>query len=179
MRAIIFDTETTGLLKHESARLDEQPRIIEIGAIKVDLDSGEIIDQLDQLLNPEMVISPEITKITSITNEMLVGQPTFADFYDKLVQFFDGTDVLICHNASFDTGMLKVEVKRLKRDFPFPKRVLCTVEQYHHEFGHRPKLTQLYEKKVGKPLMQKHRAVGDCEALYEALSADGFFKCIN
>ena len=179
MRAIIFDTETTGLLKHESARLDEQPRIIEIGAIKVDLDSGEIIEKLDQLINPEMVISPEITKITSITNEMLVGKPTFADFYDKLVQFFKDADVLICHNAAFDTGMLKVELKRLKRDFPLPKRVLCTVEQYHHEFGHRPKLTQLYEKKCGKPLMQKHRAVGDCEALYEALSADGFFKCIN
>lgn len=47
--AIVFDTETTGLLKPESAPLSEQPQIIEFAGIKVDFDTLEEIDRLEFL----------------------------------------------------------------------------------------------------------------------------------
>ena len=65
MIAIIFDTETTGLLLPSSAPLEKQPRIIELGALKVD--ANGVLDELNQLLDPEQTITAEITKITGIT----------------------------------------------------------------------------------------------------------------
>ncbi|MCQ2555053.1 MAG: 3'-5' exonuclease, partial [Clostridia bacterium] len=62
-----FDTETTGL----SA---EKERVIEIGAVK--FNKNGIIEKFGTLINPEKYISPQITQITNITNQMLDGQPT-------------------------------------------------------------------------------------------------------
>lgn len=176
MKAIIFDTETTGLLLPSSAPLEKQPRIIELGAILVSTETG-IIGELTQLINPEMEISAEITKITGITNEDLVGKPTFKEYLPTLRAFFDGADMLICHNAPFDSGMLRNDLKRAGcDDFPWPAETICTAQEYTPVVGKRPRLLQLYEIIMGKPLAQTHRALDDAMAVYEILDKDKFFS---
>lgn len=176
MKAIIFDTETTGLLLPSSATLEKQPRIIELGAILVSTETG-IIGELTQLINPEMEISAEITKITGITNEDLVGKPTFKEYLPTLRAFFDGADMLICHNAPFDSGMLRNDLKRAGcDDFPWPAETICTAQEYTPVVGKRPRLLQLYEIIMGKPLAQTHRALDDAMAVYEILDKDKFFS---
>ena len=176
MKAIIFDTETTGLLLPSSAPLEKQPRIIELGAILVSTETG-IIGELTQLINPEMEISAEITKITGITNEDLVGKPTFKEYLPTLRAFFDGADMLICHNAPFDSGMLRNDLKRAGcDDFPWPAETICTAQEYTPVVGKRPRLLQLYEIIMGKPLAQTHRALEDAMAVYEILDKDKFFS---
>jgi len=177
MKAIIFDTETTDLTLPSLAPLDKQPRIIEVGAIVVD-ETG-IIAELSQLINPGMDIAEKITKITGITNADLVDQPTFAEVLPQLRDFFTGSDLLICHNAPFDSALLRYELERLAcEDFPWPSETICTVQEYLPLFGHRPKLTELYETVLLRPLAQTHRALDDVKALYEVLVADKFFQQI-
>ena len=61
--ALIFDLETTGLSLPNLARIEQQPRIIELGAVMVD-GTGKVYAELSELINPGGPISDEITKIT-------------------------------------------------------------------------------------------------------------------
>lgn len=177
MRSIIFDTETTGLPLPVVAPLDKQPRIIEFGMIVVD--GEEIHSEYNWLVNPGQTITEEITKITGITNEDLVGQPSFGEIFDMIADVFSNADACIAHNAPFDTKLVNFEARRLEREFPWPKNVICTVQEYTPTFGRRPKLIDLYEHVLKEPLAQTHRASDDALALYKALKADGFFSIIG
>lgn len=174
MRAIILDTETTGLLV-PGAPLDQQPKIIEL-AILVTRD-GEIIDRFEWLFNPGHPLDPQITKITGLTDADLAGKLGFEPFHKSVAFVLVGADVIVAHNAPFDMGMLTNEFKRCGVDpLPISATVECTVQNYYHLFGRRPRLTELYEKILGKPLAQTHRAMDDCRALYEILVKDNFFN---
>lgn len=173
MRAIILDTETTGLLV-PGAPLEQQPRIIELAMLV--LRDAEIVDRFEWLFNPGHPLDPQITKITGLTDADLADKPTF-EMRQKAVQFvLMGADLIVAHNAPFDMGMLTNDFLRCGvAPLPIRGTVECTVQNYMHLFGRRPRLTELYEKIVGKPLQQTHRAMGDCLALYEILVKDGFF----
>lgn len=64
---VVVDLETTGLDVNAGA----MP--IEIGAVRVT--DGQRADTFDTLINPGMVIPWEVTRLTGITNRMLLGQP--------------------------------------------------------------------------------------------------------
>ena len=177
MKAIILDTETTGLLK-TGAPLEQQPQIIEIGAML--LVDGKFVNELDQLLNPGCQLPAIITKITGIKDEDLIDKPTFEEFLPKLIEFFNDSDMLICHNAPFDVGMMKNELKRVgSYGFPWPKTIICTVQEYKAFIGKWPKMTELYQHVMEKTLEQSHRALDDCIALNEILTKDRFFEKVN
>jgi len=178
MKAVIFDTETTGLLLPSTAPIEKQPKIIELGAVAVN-ESG-VIAELSQLINPGQEITAEITKITGITNKDLIDKPTFTEFLPRLKEFFSGSDTLICHNAPFDVGMLRNDLLRAGcNDFPWPADTLCTAQEYTAAMGKRPRLVELYERIIGRPLMQTHRALDDAMAVYEILLKDDFFGLIK
>ena len=77
MQAILFDTETTDLIHNHAIPLDQQPRIIEIYAMKIQLpadsfgsaEEWQFVDEFESFINPGIPITEEITSITSITNE--------------------------------------------------------------------------------------------------------------
>lgn len=94
---VAFDLETTGL------SLDTD-NIIEIGALKVV--NGKVADRFMEFLKPDAPISPMITNITGITNNMVAGaRPTeviISDFMD-----FCEDHVLVGHNIMFDYKFTK------------------------------------------------------------------------
>ena len=106
-RYIVFDLETTGLS-------NASERIIEIGAVKVE--NGQIIDSFDTFVDPEKAISPEITRLTSITNEMVAGAPTESAALAQFFHFCDGCDIFVAHNADFDMGFLRTAIRRCGRE---------------------------------------------------------------
>ena len=179
-KTLIIDTETTGLLLPSTAPLEKQPRIIELAILAVE-ECGTIKTEYEWLINPEMDISAEITKITGIKNEDLIDEPTFEDLLPEIWLVFNSANTIIAHNAPFDIGMLESDLRRISAldGFPMPDRQICTVNEYFHEFGHRPKLTELYERKMGMKLAQTHRAMDDVLALYEVLKKDGFFELLE
>ncbi len=176
---LIVDTETTGLLKPKKVPLNEQPRIIELCIVRTD--GKEVIASNSWLISPEQEITAEITKITGIKNEDLIGKPTFKELLPEIEEAFLGADTFIAHNAPFDRGMLLNDIARAEwpKEFPWPASIVCTVQEFQHEYGRRMKLTELYEKKVGKPLAQTHRALDDVLALHEALIAANFYASLE
>lgn len=178
MKAVIFDTETTGLLLPSSAPLQKQPRIIELGIVVVT--DGKITGEHNWLIDPECEITEEITKITGITNDDLKGKPKFRELLGEIEEVFGGSDLGFAHNAPFDVGMIENELKLIGRTgFPWPAQILCTAQEYTALMGKRPRLIHLYEKIMGVPLAQTHRALDDAKAVFEILQKDKFLELIG
>jgi DNA polymerase-3 subunit epsilon len=179
-RHLIFDTETTDLLKPSTADLKSQPKIIEIGLIEVHAVDGHatIFDEVSWLIHPGETITAETTKITGLTNDDLAGKPSFVDILPELERKFLGIDGLVCHNLPFDLGMLVTELRRAGREhaFPYPPKQLCTVSAYTFLKGHNLKLTDLYKHVMGKELQQTHRALDDARALAEIVLKEGILS---
>lgn len=109
---VLVDIETTGL----SPINDE---IIEIGAIKVE--NNLIVDSFSQLIKINRSLSPFITNLTGITNEMLRTGKMPIEVYQEFVKFV-GENVIIGHNVNFDLGFLTNKCKKyidynLKNDY--------------------------------------------------------------
>jgi DNA polymerase-3 subunit epsilon len=172
MKSIVLDCETTGLTLPSCLGPEAQPRIIELAfAVVVD---GSVAAERSWLLNPGVLITPEITKITGLTDQDLSAAPAFSFVLPEIIELFAGTDQLFAHNAPFDQACLEYELKRSEcNEFPWPPTIACTVQEYVHEFGFRPKLTDLYQRKLGRELKQTHRALDDVRALVEILLAEG------
>jgi DNA polymerase III epsilon subunit-like protein len=178
---IILDTETTGLLKLAALGAEQQPQIIDFAAVKIDDASGDEIDRIEFLVNPGKPLEAVITKITGLTDADLASLPPFTHHVATLAEFFRGERAMIAHNMPFDKGLLYWELVRLDlvTSFPWPAQQLCTVQLHIEEFGHRPKLTELYEARMGKKLAQKHRAMADVEALLEIIRKDRLWQLVD
>jgi len=174
---IIFDTETTGLTLHPAAELRKQPHIIEVGAVLMSQETGEVTEELSFLVHPGVQIDPIITKITGITNEQLALEPSFAAHLPMLREFFGKANVMAAHNLPFDRALMEFELKRINvTDFRWPHKGVCTVGMYKDEFGHNPSLKVLYAAIIGKPLEQKHRALDDVMAMAEIIQKEKLWQ---
>lgn len=174
--ALVFDFETTGLTLHPDAPVDKQPRAIEFGGALVRLSDGEIVEEFSELINPGIPISEEITKITGIDDEAVRGAPRFLTVLPKLRRAFDSAVVMVAHNEPFDEAILRHELARnFVKHFPWPERKVCTVGLYRGQWGRNPRLIELYEAVLGKPLQQTHRALDDVKALIEILDAEALW----
>lgn len=165
--AIIFDTETTGLNKASVVSVNMQPKIIEFAAIKIDDSTLEEVERLEFFVNPQELITPEITKLTGIRNDQLATAKTFAEHYQELVKFFLGEKYVAAHNVAFDINMLKYELIRINKltNFPFAPVHICTANQTIKLRGFRLSLTILHEYLFETPIVDAHRAMNDVEAL--------------
>lgn len=169
MIRIIFDTETTGLIKNPAKPLSSQPYIIEVGAIKVDENFNEI-DRLGYLIRPPIQLPGIITTITGIRDGDLELVMDFAASFHRLADFFRGADEFIAHNLPFDRNMLLFELQRMGMEyhFPWPTFHTCTVQASKSLFGGKyMKLENLYKHAFHKDPHQTHRAVEDCELLLD------------
>lgn len=154
---VVFDIETTGLSK-------EKEMITEIGAVKVA--DGKIIDRFSTFVNPQRPISAEITKLTGITDDMVKDAPTIENILPEFLKFCEDT-VLVAHNASFDTGFIRIAAER------------TGLGELHHTIVDtlelaRALLPELNKHKLdivcehlGVTLNGHHRAVNDAEATAE------------
>ena len=155
---VILDTETTGLdhAAHE---------VIELGMVAFTYDEAgvrDVVGVFSQLQQPEGPITPDITRITGITDEMVAGQRIDVE---AVRRFVEPADLVIAHNARFDR--------------PFCEK-LC------HGFEAKPWACSVSEvdwtalgfegTKLGYLVGQcgyfhnGHRAVDDCHALLEVLA---------
>jgi DNA polymerase III epsilon subunit-like protein len=170
---IVFDTETTGLLKPEIVPLEQQPEIIEFAAVKLDDITLDQTDAVSFLVKPRILpLAPEIIKITGITSEMLAEQKTFATRVALLTNLFLGEKVLVAHNCDFDVQVLALELRRVARllRFPWPAEHVDTVEltmdiEAERKKSARLKLSELYTALTGEAAPKAHRALVDVQTL--------------
>lgn len=95
---VVFDLETTGL--NSSPSSGNMDKIIEIGAYKVV--DGAITEYFTTFINPQKKLSEEIINLTGITEEMVLGAPTYDKVMPDFFKFCSGS-ILVGHNiANFD-----------------------------------------------------------------------------
>ena len=155
LKAVVFDIETTGFLP------DKGDQIISIGAVKVE--GCEILDeQFYTLVNADVEIPREISRLTGIETENLLDAPPLSDV---LVQFFEfiKDDTLVAHHSSHEKSFMqsacwksfKTPFKHRIVDTSFvfkivePKQRILTLEEWC-EFN-------------DIPVIDRHHALGDAK----------------
>lgn len=151
---IVFDLETTGISC-------EKQKIIEFGAVKIK--DGEIIDRFSEFVNPMVPIPFRITKLTSITDDMVRDADTIDVVMPKFVEFC-GDGVLVAHNAAFDTSFINENCKQLGIDFKYTSIDSVGISRVMFPDAKKHTLDILC-KRLGVVLENHHRAVDDAEAL--------------
>lgn len=164
MNAFIFDTETTGLISNHLVKLEQQPEIIEFYGNLVDLDTGEILNEVEYLIKPKGKIDDIITRITTINAAMVEEAPRFGEVLPTIRQAIESAPLVIAHNASFDREIVDIEFERRDATLKWPK-LICTVEATIHLRGYRLSLSALHEYLFGEVFTGAHRARVDVAAL--------------
>ena len=185
--AIIVDLETTGL---DSGK----DQIIEIGAIKVDLGTGEVLDRFQTLTKPDEVYSffidddedndaddenieadrldPFIVELTGITDEMLEGAPRNPDAVNAFFQFAGDLQIW-AYNAGFDSKFLNIHTdahRPLKDILALAKRAFPELQNH--------KLATVAEH-LQVSINGAHRALADCLMAKEVLMRGIKFQLEN
>lgn len=149
----VIDFETTGL----DPKIDE---IIEIGAIRVR--NGEIEEKFTSLVKPKKKLTPQITALTGITNDMLKNAPKIKQIFPEFIKFI-GNDVLVAHNAPFDISFLEKYIfGKLQNNYIDTLELsrLKNSDIYSHKLSHLAKYYNISKS-------QDHRALSDCHITYK------------
>lgn len=150
----VIDIETTGLSKGYH-------QITEIAAAR--MRNGEIVEQYQTLVNPQVRIPAFITQLTGISNQMVKDAPIIKQVLPDFLGFLQ-KDVFVAHNATFDFGFLDHNLKAYHGQNLLNQR-LCTKKLASRL------LPQLQRKRL-QDLCQHfninnshaHRAMGDVQA---------------
>lgn len=109
-----FDTETTGLpLFKEPSDHPDQPHIVQLGAVLVDMDTRKTISTLDVIVKPDGWTIPDaVAAIHGITTEhaLAVGVPE-ALAVEMLLEMAKGRP-RVAHNEQFDARIVRIACKR-------------------------------------------------------------------
>ncbi|MBO5733992.1 MAG: PolC-type DNA polymerase III [Clostridia bacterium] len=149
---VVFDIETTGL----KARFHE---LIEVAGVKVS--GGKIVERFSEFVKPKTPISPHITELTRITNEMVSGADNAENVLKRFVEFAKGC-VLVAHNANFDVGFLKRYAEKFGIEFDFcyvdtlglSRKLVTNIKRHRLD---------RVAKALGIPFEGHHRAINDAE----------------
>lgn len=108
LREVVLDVETTGLKPKKGNR------VIEIGVVAV-VNNEPTKEYFHQIVNPGRISVPsEITKITGLRDQDLVGKPRFSMIAKDLLEF-NGDSSIVAHNAEFDRDFVNSELNRVNR----------------------------------------------------------------
>ncbi len=160
-RAVLFDTETTGLDPAQGHR------VLEIAALELinDLPTGQYFHTL---IDPERDVPEEVVRVHGITARDVAGKPRFAAIAEELLAFF-GAGPLIAHNAPFDFGFLDAEFRRIGAPALDRGRMVDTLALAKTRFPGLPNSLDALCRRFGIDLSARttHNALLDCRLLAE------------
>ncbi len=158
-RAVLFDTETTGL---DPLTGD---RVIEIAALELvgDLPTGR---HYHTLIDPGRDIAEEASRVHGYTRAHLLGQRKFGEIVDEFLRFV-GDDMLIAHNAPFDFGFVNAELARLRLPSLETRRMIDTLDMARARFPGLPNSLDALCRRFAIDLSERttHNALLDCRLL--------------
>ena len=158
---VVVDLETTGGSPAAAA-------ITEIGAVKVR--GGQVLGELQTLVNPGAPIPAFIAVLTGITDRMVSGAPPISTALASFLEFAHGS-VLVAHNAPFDISFLKAAAAQTGHAWPgfrvidtahLARQVVNRDEAPNRKLG---TLARLF----GSPTTPDHRALTDARATVDVL----------
>lgn len=175
MLLFVFDTETTGFIDKKETDINKQPRIIQFAGIlwEIKNDSFKEIEKVNIMINPWVPIPFWASQVHHIYDIDVQNAPKIESVIDTILHCINTPDLVIGHNIEFDDEMIRLELKRLKREFDYkPKQTLCTMKQtvdfcqllWNGERFKYPKLWELHKKLFWEYFTGAHDAIVDVEA---------------
>lgn len=154
---VVFDVETTGLGK--------DAKIIQFSAVKYNVVNGLLQEKsyVDVYINPKEPLSPKITEITGICDELL-------SYYDgeevtgpKILEYMKDVPLWLGYNVGFDVRMLSQMAERL--NIPFVANETADVLEMARDFSETEshKLCDVYNNYFTDSV-QFHSAIDDVRA---------------
>ena len=161
MRAIVFDTETTGLDPAQGHR------IVEIGAIEISnlIATGRVFHAY---IDPERDMPEDAFRVHGLSREFLSDHKNFAGVVDDFLGFIEDLP-LIAHNAEFDVRFLNAEFARVARPPVEPSRIIDTLAMARRLHPGSPSSLDALCQRYGIDLSRrdKHGALLDAGLLAE------------
>lgn len=151
---VFADIETTGFCQYND--------ITEIGAVRVDIERGKILQKFNSFLHLKYgkKVPPKITNLTGITTEQLSNAPPMEVVLPAFQQFI-GTSVLSFHNASFDWRMLQQKYALIGQQLT--NEVVCSMKLFRYLHPKLPANLDCVTAYYGFPIEGHHRAYVDCK----------------
>lgn len=162
MLALVFDTETSGLIENPARRLEVQPEIIAFASCFIIPSEDSIYGDYYKEFKPRKPIGADITKITGLTNEQLNKCDYIDSHLEHLINLLENAPVIIGQNVRFDMSMIELECQRYGKSIAWPTAIDLVQHAIHIE-GYRLKLGDLYMKLFGRTFADAHRADVDCQ----------------
>jgi DNA polymerase-3 subunit epsilon len=157
---LIVDVETTGLNP-------AQDKILEVGLVEFRIDSGgvpQITSMYSGLEDPGVPISPEISRLTGLTDDSVRGEVID---WNVVRKHWERANVLIAHNAEFDRDFL---VRRPELQGPL-KHWACSIRHIDWRGKHFGSLKLQYlaaDHGFANPFA--HRAMFDCATTFRLIA---------
>ena len=158
---VVFDLESTGLNITED-------RIIELSYVKVYPDGHE--ESNTYRFNPEKTIPQQAINVHGITNDMLVGEPTFKERAHDIARIFEGSDIAGFNSNNFDIPLLVQELSKAGVDFDPTHHKFIDVQTIYHKREKRD-LEAACIFYCGHPMENHHSAADDAKTTLEVLRA--------
>lgn len=157
---VVFDTETSGLSPQQGHE------ILQIGAVKYNTQTGEVIDTRSIYIkpSPHCVIEPTALRVNGIDIEKLKRTGVSkSDAIKTFIEFIDNCP-LFAYNAPFDMRFLKSTFESVS--VPLPTNPVCDVLAMVKKLGlptGNKKLVTISEH-FGYKGGNYHEAIKDCDA---------------
>ena len=171
---VVPDIETTGLHK-------ESDYIIQFAAIKVDRESGNIIDSINLYIKPSGVYNITIQAYLKhhIKPADLEDKPTFGEVADKIRDFLEGCDILTYNGNGFDLPFIKAEFNRIGQDINF-FNYNCYDAFVEEKRRNSNSLENTFTRYIGHTMEEEgltaHDALSDVKATYKVFEAQQKIK---
>jgi DNA polymerase III epsilon subunit-like protein len=184
MLALVFDTETTGLLNRRAPLNDpSQPGIVQLCA-EFSLD-GKLVSGVNLFIHGEQPVEEKAFETHRISRDLTASVGiTERQMCQLFIQMVSKADVLVGHNIEFDIQMILATMLRLggTGELLRSKPIFCTMKQStevlkipHPSRGgfKYPSLTEAYKALVDpRGFENAHDARADvlaCHGVYNAL----------
>jgi len=120
------------------------------------IENGEIVRTEYRLIRPKkLVFGYHQSRVHGLSVEDVSNSPEFPDVITDYLTDFD-ENILLCHNASFDVGVLNAAAKEYNIELP-PQEAYCTVNLarriWPKEKSHR---LDLVSSRIGLELRHHH-----------------------
>ncbi|MEO8067474.1 MAG: 3'-5' exonuclease [Flavobacteriales bacterium] len=157
----VFDLETTGL------RIGKD-RIVQIGIVRMLPDGTR--EKWESLVDPQMPIPPDATRVHGIRDEDVAGAPDLGQLADTLLDKLDGCDISGFNCIRFDVPFLSEELLRVGRSWDTTGARIVDVARVYHKMEPRD-LTAAVRYYLDQDHSAAHNALADVEATADVLLA--------
>jgi DNA polymerase-3 subunit epsilon len=157
----IIDLETTGT----NVATD---RVVQVAVLKLEADGSE--QEFQTLVNPQIDIPADATRVHGISDADVQGKPTFRELAPTLLELLSGCDVVGFNLSRFDLPLLQAEFRRTEHSFSLDGRSVIDVMTIFHAKEPRD-LSAAVKFYCGYEHKEAHSALGDVRATRDVLES--------